>query len=64
VWFSNFLKYLVFRFFYFTEHCVHLLIFMDPVVVYVSRSVQNGSESLGLKRWRISMLELEAVPHD
>jgi hypothetical protein len=23
VWFSNFLKYLVFHIFYFTEHCVH-----------------------------------------
>jgi hypothetical protein len=24
-------------------------IFMDPVIVYVPRCVQNGSESLGLK---------------
>jgi hypothetical protein len=27
---------------YFTEHCVHLYIFMDPVGVYVPRCVQNG----------------------
>jgi hypothetical protein len=33
VWVSNFLKYLVFHFFYFLEHCVNLYIFMDPVVV-------------------------------
>jgi hypothetical protein len=24
MWFYNFLKYLVFHFFYFTDHCVHL----------------------------------------
>jgi hypothetical protein len=45
VWFFNFLKYLVFHF---TEHCVHLYIFTDPVVVYVPRCIQNGLESLGL----------------
>jgi hypothetical protein len=48
---------------YFTEHWVHLWIFIDPVVVYVPRCVQNGSESLGLKALEVSMLELEAVPH-
>jgi hypothetical protein len=45
--FSNFFKYLIFHFLYFTEHGDHLYIFMDPVVVYVPRCVQNGSESLG-----------------
>jgi hypothetical protein len=35
--------------FYFSEHCVHLYIFMDRVVGYVPRCVQNGSQSLGLK---------------
>jgi hypothetical protein len=49
VWFSNFLNCLVFHFFYITEHCVRLQIFVDPVPVYVARCVQNGSESLGLE---------------
>jgi hypothetical protein len=35
---------------------------MDPVVVYVPKCIQNGSERLGLKALRVSMLELEAVP--
>jgi hypothetical protein len=46
-WLYNFLKYLVFHFFYFTEHCVHLEIFMCPVVVCVPKCIKNGSESLG-----------------
>jgi hypothetical protein len=49
VWFSNFLKCLLFPFSYLTEHCVYLYIFMDPVVVYVPRCVRNGSESLEVK---------------
>jgi hypothetical protein len=38
--------------FYFTEHCVHLQLFMDPADAagrYVPRCVKNGSKSLGLK---------------
>jgi hypothetical protein len=35
--------------FYFIDHCVYLQIFMEHLVVYVPRCVQNGSESLGLK---------------
>jgi hypothetical protein len=49
VWFSNYFNSLVFHFFISLSNCVHLQIFMDPVVVYVLRCVQNGSESLGLK---------------
>jgi hypothetical protein len=63
VWFSNFLKYLALHFFYFTELCVHLEIFMHPVVVYVPRCIRNRTESLGLEALEDSMLELEAVPH-
>jgi hypothetical protein len=32
-----------------TEHCVYLEIFMDPVVLYVPRCIQNGTESHGLE---------------
>lgn len=46
VCFSNFLKNLVFHFLYFTEHCFHLQIFMDPVVVYVQRCVPMGRRVL------------------
>jgi hypothetical protein len=35
---------------------------MDPLVISVSRYIQNGSESFGLNVLRILMLELEVVP--
>jgi hypothetical protein len=44
VWFYNFLKYLVFHFFISLS-----TVFMDPVVVYLPRSFQDGSESPGLE---------------
>jgi hypothetical protein len=48
VWSSNFPKYLVFHFSISLSTVCILEIFMDPVVVYVPRCVQNESESLGL----------------
>jgi hypothetical protein len=48
VWFSNFIKYLVFHSLN-SPSTVHLQILMDHVVVYVPRCVQNASDSLGLK---------------
>jgi hypothetical protein len=36
---------------------------MDPVVVYIPRCVQNGSESLVLKALEDFDVGIEAVPH-
>jgi hypothetical protein len=50
VWFSNFLKYLVFHFFI-SQSTVSICRsswILDPLVVYVPSCVQNGSESLGM----------------
>jgi hypothetical protein len=44
VWFSNLLKSLVLHFFISLS-----TVFVDPVVVYVPRYIQSGSESLGVK---------------
>jgi hypothetical protein len=49
VWFSIFFLSIWHSLFSSTDHCVHLYICMDPVVAYVPRCVQNGSESFGVK---------------
>jgi hypothetical protein len=62
MWFSNFLKYLVFHFFIslstvFIYRSSILLLLMYQGACSMNRRVSNW------KRWRISLLELKTVPH-
>jgi hypothetical protein len=59
VWFSSVFGIPLF---YFMEHCVHMHIFINSVIVYVLRCIQNGSDSLGLKALEDFNIEIGSCP--